>query len=153
MMKQAFEDDDKFAFNLSAFLSAARSITWYMQKQYVCRKGFSEWYSPIVKKMSGDPELTYLNEARAEDIHKETVQTGATRAITFGVDVVFGKAPPKSEQTKESEKPPTQSSTKTIRRFFPKFGNIDVIEFCENQLQKLNKIVEGCEKQFLVSES
>lgn len=150
MIKQSFREDDKFAFNLSAFLSAARSITWYLQKQYARRNGFAEWYCQKKIMMSADPGLKYLNEARVEDVKREPVKTGATRAITFGVSVIFGD-PPKSEQPKEAEKSPTQSRTKTIRRFFPKFGNMDVIEFCEKQLDKLNKIVEECEKQFLVS--
>lgn len=149
MMKQSFEDDDKFTFNFSAFVSAARSITFYLKKQYTRRKGFSEWYSPIVKKMREDPELTYLKKVRNEDIHKETVQTGATRTVSIGISVVFGEPSPKSEQAKETEKPPKQISPKTIRRFFPKFGDMCIIEFCEKQLDKLNKIVEECEKQFL----
>jgi len=152
MIKQSFEDDEKFSFNLSAFLSAARSITWYLQKQYAHSNGFTEWYLQNKIKMSADPELKYLNEIRVEDVKREPVKTGTTHAITFGVSVVFGETPSKSEQTKEDESPPIQSSTKIIRRFFPKFGKIDVIEFCENQLKKLNKIVEECEKQFRTRE-
>jgi len=151
MIKQSFEDEDKFAFNLSAFLSAARSITWYLQKQYARRDGFAEWYCQKRIMMSADPELKYLNEARVEDVKREPVKTGVTHELSRGFDVIFGEAPPRSEQVKEAEGPPIQSSTKIIRRFFPKFGNIDVIEFCENQLKKLNKIVEECEKQFRAS--
>ena len=44
MMKQMCEDDKLFAYKLSAFLSAARTITWYMQKQYKHRDGFAQWY-------------------------------------------------------------------------------------------------------------
>jgi hypothetical protein len=49
-MKQAFEDDNAFPYNLSAFLSAARSITWHMQEQYKHRDGFKEWYQNQKKK-------------------------------------------------------------------------------------------------------
>ena len=33
-MKQTFDDDGIFSYNISAFLSTPRSITFYMQKQY-----------------------------------------------------------------------------------------------------------------------
>ena len=33
-MNQSFQDDDRFLWNLSAFLSAERTITFYMQEQY-----------------------------------------------------------------------------------------------------------------------
>ena len=100
--------------------------------------------------MSADPELEYLNNVRVEDVHREPVQTGATREVTVSIDAVLVKeGAPEAEQAKEAEpKPPTQSSPKTVRRFFPKFGHVDVIEFCENQLTKLTRIVEECENRF-----
>ena len=152
-MKQFFEDDDTFAYNLSAFLSAARSITFFMQRQYRRRDGFAEWYCPYQIKMSADLELDYLNKVRVEDVHREPVLTGATREVTVSADAILvkeGTPVAEHEQAKETEhKPPTQSSPKTVRRFFPKFGQVDVIEFCENQLTKLTRIVEECENRFL----
>ena len=152
MLKQLFEDDDEFAYNLSAFLSAARSITFYMQKQYKHRDGFAEWYCRKQIEMSADEELKYLNNARVEDIHKEPVHTGATREVGCSVDVILV---PEDEQANETElEPHTQSSSKTsslktVRRFFPKFGEVDVTEFCESQLTKLTMIVEECENHFV----
>jgi len=40
IMKEEFGDDEIFGYNFSAFLSAARSITYYMQKQYKRKEGF-----------------------------------------------------------------------------------------------------------------
>ena len=151
-LKQLFEDDDKFAYNLSAFLSAARSTTLYMQKQYKHKAGFAEWYSRKQIEMSADEELNYLKDARVEDIHREPVHTGATRKVTCSADIILV---PEDEQANETElEPHTQSSSKTsgpktVRRFFPKFGEVDVTEFCESQLTKLTKIVEECENHFL----
>jgi hypothetical protein len=39
-MKQTANDWMLFKFHLSAFLSAARSITWVMQKEYAHAAGF-----------------------------------------------------------------------------------------------------------------
>jgi len=152
MMNQVhvFEDDNTFSYNLSAFLSAARSITWHMQKQYGDRQNFDEWDRQRRIEMSADPELRYLNEVRVEDVHRKPVLTGATRELSFTGDVVLvEEGTPVAEQAKEVEsKPSTQSRPKTVRRFFPKFRQVDVIEFCENQLAKLAKIVEECENRF-----
>jgi len=149
-MKQFFEDDNTFAYNLSAFLSAARSITWYMQKQYKQRDGFAEWYCPHQIKMSADSELEYLNKVRVEDVHRKPVLSGATRELTMTGDIILVKdGASVAEQAKEAEpKPPTQSRQKTVRRWFPEFRQVEVIEFCENQLTKLAKMVEECENRF-----
>lgn len=149
--KQVFKDDNTFAYNLSAFLSAARSITWYMQKQYKHRQNFDEWHRQKQIKMSADPELHYLKKARNEDVKTEAILTGATRERSITADVRLVEAgTPLTEQANEAEpKPPIQSRPKTVRRFFPKFGQVDVIKFCENQLTKLVKMVEECENRFL----
>ena len=148
-MKQTLEHDNVFYYNLSAFLSAARTITSYMQKQYKHRNGFGEWYCPKQLKMKDDPELMYLNKARVEAIHTETIETGATRIKASSMGLTVGKDTPEAEQVKEAKsKPSAQSSPKTVRRFFPEFKDMDVMEFGEKQLVKLTKIVEECEKRF-----
>jgi len=153
-MKKSFKDDDKFYWNLSAFLSAARSITEYIEKQYAHYNGFPEWYCQKKIRMFTDPELKYLKKARDTDVHTDThgkpLETGATRKIQGSMDAILvEEGTPMAEQVKEAEpKPPTQSSPKTVRRFFSKFGGVDVVPFCESQLGKLTKLVEECEKRF-----
>ncbi len=151
MMKQMFEDDNCFSYNLSAFLSAARSITFHMQRQYKCRSGFAEWHCQKQKEMSADSELRYLNHTRVESVHKETVQIGATHGLTVGLDCIIGsEVTPEKEQVEETaSEPPTQSNY-TIVRFLPylKDGDVDVIEFCEKQLAKYKELVEECEYYF-----
>ncbi|MDD5510536.1 MAG: hypothetical protein PHI12_06995 [Dehalococcoidales bacterium] len=149
MMKQTFEDDDCFSYNLSAFLSAARSITYHMQKQYKRRSGFTEWYCQKQIGMSADSELQYLNNARVENVHKETAQTGATRERTVSLDVIIGEVTPQKEQVEEAvSEPPTPSSYPTAR-FFPDLKDGAVIEFCERQLVKYEELVEECEQRLL----
>ena len=81
-MTKTFEDDRLFSYNLSAFLSAARSITFYMQRQYKRCDGFGQWYCQTQIEMSADPELEYLNKARVEAVHTEPVTTVATCVAT-----------------------------------------------------------------------
>lgn len=153
-MKRSFKDNDKFDWNLSAFLVFAQSIKEYMRKQYAHCNGFAKWYCQKKKKMSADPRLKYLQKARNTDVHADThgkpLKTGATRKIQIKVDaIVVKEGAPVAEQPKKAEpKLPTQSSPKTVRRWFPKFGRVDVVPFCESQLGKLTKLVEECEKRF-----
>ncbi len=149
-MKQKFEDDIIFSYYLSAFLSATRNITFYMQKQYKKQNGFSEWYCQQQIKMSNDAELKFLNKARAEDVHKSPVKTGATREKEFSADAILVKEGEKvKERVEEDDKKSQQKiSPKTIRRFFVNYEREDVVEFSEKQLKKLLQLVEECEKIF-----
>ena len=152
LMKQTFDDDNLFSFNLSTFLSAARSITFYMQKQYKRRDGFAEWYCPYQIKMSADPELKYLSKARIEDVHIEpvSIETEATSSIAGIINLIKeGCDESKSEYSTEVKLKPLAQNTPTIvRRCFKYFGGVDVKEFCEKQLEKLAKFVEECENNF-----
>ena len=148
-MERLFKEDDNFYWNLSAFLSAARSITYYMQKQYKHKDGFEEWYKRQQSQMKADPELKYLNEARVEAVHTETVPTGATREVSVTVDTIVveeGTEPRKLSGQAESV-PVAQNESRTIRRFFPKFKNGDVMSFCRRQLSKLSQLVDDCENR------
>lgn len=140
-MKQTLEDDNVFYYNFCAFVSAARSITLYMQKQYKTgknkkdRKDFVEWYCPKQLKMIDDPELKYLNKARAEAIHTETIETGANRKKESSIGLTVGKDTPEAEQVNEAEsKTSAQSSTTTVGRFLPK---------CKEYLFSWNDIPEN----------
>lgn len=151
MMKQTFGDDNIFAYNLSAFVSAARSITLYMQEQYTHRNGFAEWYCPKQIGMRADRELVFLTKARNEDIHTKTVRTGTTREWTSTAGAcIAGEGTPKNEQAGETEtEPPTQSGAETVgRSLVGEFEHVAVVEFCEKQLTKLTKLVQECENRF-----
>ncbi|VVB55934.1 Uncharacterised protein [uncultured archaeon] len=155
IMKNTFEDDDIFSYNLSAFLSAARSITFYMQKKYKHRDGFPAWYCLQQIKMDKELELKYLNKARSEDVHREPVKIGATREriITGKARIVPAKEPETDVEILEKNEltytPQKQISPKTVRRFFVDFKDTDVMEFCENQMLKYKILVAECEQKFL----
>ena len=155
MMNQTCEDDKLFAYNLSAFLSAARTITWYMQKQYKHRDGFAQWYCQKQIEMSADPELEYLNDARVEAVHTEPVATGTTRVatVTARAFIVKPGVPVEAQaEVQQGKSGQVDSSTdvgpRTVRRFFPEYGGVDVMEFCVEQLTKLDKVAEECRNRF-----
>ncbi len=146
--KKHYQSDEEFAFYLSAFLSAARNITFHMQKQYGKQEFFPEWYSAERTQMEADSDLQYLKNARNSDIHEEIVHTGVTRPISTGFDaIIVTKA---GEEGQEDANEAAVSQPAILRRFFKieELGNIEVIEFCSTQLEKLSDLVARCEKEF-----
>jgi hypothetical protein len=51
---------EKLQYELNAFLSAARSVTWLIQKEMVHVPGFSEWWSERQKEMAADPAMRFF---------------------------------------------------------------------------------------------
>ena len=56
--------EPEFQYNLSAFLSAARSVTIYLQKQYAGEPEFDKWYSKKQEEMRNSPLFEAMKEAR-----------------------------------------------------------------------------------------
>ena len=63
-----------FPYYLSAFLSALRSVTFYLQKQYAHDERFKGWYSQKQQEMGADPVLKNLNDRRVAVVHVEPFQ-------------------------------------------------------------------------------
>jgi hypothetical protein len=60
-----------FPYYLSAFVSALRSVTYYLQKQYAHDPRFTEWYGKKQEAMKADPALKILHEKRNTALHVE----------------------------------------------------------------------------------
>lgn len=101
-------------------------------------------------KNGGRGDLNYLNEARVEDVHQKPVHTGATRAVSCGIDAILVKegeeyfvepGPVVSEET-------VKFRNVTLNRYFVGRKDVEVIEFCLSQLLKLTAFVARCEAQY-----
>jgi hypothetical protein len=60
-----------FPYYLSAFVSALRSVTYYMQKQYAHDSRFAAWYASKQEEMRRDPVLKLLHDKRNTALHIE----------------------------------------------------------------------------------
>jgi hypothetical protein len=60
-----------FPYYLSAFVSALRSVTYYMQKQYAHEPRFTEWYARKQEEMKADVVLKMLHDKRNPALHVE----------------------------------------------------------------------------------
>jgi hypothetical protein len=72
-----------FRYYLSAFLSAARSITFMLQKELAHRDGFPGWYEPQRQRMEQDDELRFLNKLRVGVVHEGSLVPNSTAWVGF----------------------------------------------------------------------
>jgi hypothetical protein len=124
-------DVDRFGYELNAFLSAARSVTFILQKELSDVPGFQEWWSKQRDLLVRDPAARFFLELR-NDSQKEG------RISTVGVAL-----PKKGKR----------------RRWLRKFAgtadpvptellNRDVVECCREHLAKLARVVLVCAETF-----
>ena len=155
------QNRDILLFNLGAFFSAARSITYYMQIQYSEKDQFWEWYCPLQRRIKDDREMRFLKDLRVNFIHfrppivttKKIAPLGAEIRMTYHRDDPrYGTPFPESAPI--TSVPPKVRATNVIFKAGETIGkkslpdDTEVILFCSTQLDKLEQLVKKCEKQF-----
>lgn len=150
----------------SAFITAMRSITLYLQTDYRHTPGFGEWYASKQKDMATDLELRYLNKARVENVHIATVPLGMENQLTYSMAVSIvspEEAKRRMNALKETPDKPIEEKScsslpdiKTIKLFVPAQAvfegklvsmenDVDLVLFCVNNYNKLKKMVDEWE--------
>jgi hypothetical protein len=158
-MKEKKSDRDAFKYNLSAFLSAARSVTFVMQNEFDKVPGFKEWYTEKQAKMQSD-ESKLLNDKRVMTIHIQLVQPHAHVMVTVeerisisdSVSVTIIRADSTIERGESEPMPPpapTKTNTTTEWKwYFDELPNKDVVTVCEEHIVKLETLVAEYESRF-----
>jgi hypothetical protein len=160
-MTTSVEDSMAFRFNLSAFLSAARSVLQYALEETKSKTGGQAWYNA---QMVSNPVLRFFKDKRDVNIHERPVDTPATINVTvtdvigfsdavlireFGADGILvterglGAATPAVVTC-----PPPSVS----RRYnFPDWtGQEDVLQLCRDYVMAVESVVsDGRSKGFL----
>src|SRR5438477_12783348 len=72
-MRSFLQDPEVFRYNLSAFLSAARSVVQYALKEARTKPGGQRWYDGFVEH---DKLIRFFASRRDANIHDELVQIG-----------------------------------------------------------------------------
>ena len=57
-------NQDEYLFNLASFISSAREVTWYLQKEFRSHPEFDDWYNKKQKEMSEDGLLKFFLNKR-----------------------------------------------------------------------------------------
>jgi hypothetical protein len=72
-----------FPYYLSAFVSALRSVTYYLQKQYANDPRFKEWYARKQEGMKADAVLRLLHDKRNTALHTEPFDLFLNQSFKF----------------------------------------------------------------------
>ena len=164
-MNSLINDRAAFNFNLSAFLSAARSALQYAHKEAKDKTGGQAWYDAQVAAF---PLVRFLKDKRNISIHTEPVEPQATISASFTETIqlseslsvsiqradgtveeerILGSSPPSPVQPTETE------STVTYQYFFTDWtGTEDVLDLCQTYITDVQSIVtDGVANGFVTS--
>lgn len=169
MMKENDENRQRFKYNLSAFVSAARSVTFVLQKERPKNPESDEWYVKKQKWMKEDVRkvlFEFFVEKRNYVLKEGLINPQAEISITVDVPIVVSVSfeavirdaegnlkdyeysePP--AKPKPAFKPNRKEETK-YKWFFKDWQHTDedVITLCERHLKELKIIVEEAESKF-----
>jgi len=121
-----------FSYYLSAFLSAARSITFALNYEVGKDHEFKIWYSKKQDLTKNDAIFSFFNSLRAETIHQEG-KIKFRRKISLGVIEADVKQPDRQIEMYFDDKQWTER---------------DGIEMCNEYFNKLSALVDSAEKLF-----
>jgi len=165
MMKENIEDRQKFRYNLSAFVSAARSVTFVLQKEFSKNPKFDTWYCEKQMQMRRDKLFKFFKDKRDYVIHKKgTIDTRAEISATIDLpmtapvsfEAIVIKADGTIENEKHSEPPaklkfvPKSNDTEETKWFFKDWSepDEDAIALCARYIKELKTIVKEAESKF-----
>jgi hypothetical protein len=161
-------DREVFKFNLSAFLSAARSVTFYAQKEFKRAPGFEEWYATKQDEMGADPAMRFFLDSRNKVLKQKHIPTGAQINVT--VTDTLNIAPNVSAELirrdgikealdlvdeQEASRPSAPKKSGTTVEWVWHFEDLpdgvdkkEVVTLCAEHVAKLRVFVEQCETKF-----
>jgi hypothetical protein len=163
-MVEEQKDRDHFMYELSAFLSAGRTVLQYARDEAKTKADGQKWYDSLV---SHSPVLKFFKEKRDVNIHIEPVNTQAEHRLAMGgsifpsgllsmvafdkdgnvIDQRRSEEPEKSHQ-EEVKDSPTVYELKY--RFDDWTGNEDVLTLCQTYIQELEILIkDGVSKGFI----
>jgi hypothetical protein len=160
-MVESEADRMPFKYNLSAFLTAFRSVTFFMQKEYSKIDGFIEWYLDKQKKLESDEKMQLLNKKRVMTIHKVPVGLHAQINVSIhesvfatdevSVEIIHADGTIEKEDPKTIERiePPTEiAMPDKWLWFFDDYPNSDVVSICNECTDNLSNIISECNSTF-----
>jgi hypothetical protein len=164
MKKTFIRNPFEFQWNLSAFISAARSITWIMQKEYSKVPGFADWYEDKQKRELSDELFKKFNSLRVLTVKKKPISPTYRQTIRFGNGL---KIPPGgklwiksngvnaivrlekgdgSEDVMAKNIKALQDSEVKLHCYVKEFPDYNLFDICEQYLNSLEKLVLECEQ-------
>ncbi len=152
-----------FKYNLSAFLSSARSVLQYALEETKSKSKGQKWYD---NRILTNPVLKFLKDKRDNNIHIEPIQPRADQKLQVTDNMHISDSSSittldKDGNIKEQDssgkpeepmpkKPKTSPVTEVKYKFNDWSGSEDVLELCRSYVQELeNAIEDGVNKGFI----
>lgn len=154
-------DRNAFIYDLSAFLSSARSVLQYALKEARTKDGGQQWYE---NQIATSKVLSFFKDKRDINVHSEPVKAHKLGIIEFkdtlhlsatvSIKVFDPQGNLTSEYNEEPQPVPKQPNTapKITERFiFPDWsGDEDILDLCQFYVDELRRVVgDGLYKGFL----
>jgi len=147
-----------FPYYLSGFLSAFRSVTYYMQKQYAHDARFKSWYPQKQAEMAADPVLKMLHAHRSGIVHREPIDLFFYRDFEFParfgncietkhLEVSYDQTSAGEAKTRikvDADGVEEEVATRISWRFTEE-DKVDVAQHCYLALQKVDSILRDLE--------
>jgi hypothetical protein len=158
----AVDDPTSFRFELSAFLSAARSVLQYACKEAKTKAGGHAWFA---NHASNSPVLKFFKDKRDINIHAQpivpaaTINVAASDVIQFSEGVLLHVFDSEgnliSQRASGSGAPPPIPSPlpSTLRVYhFPDWtGQEDVLQLCHDYVTALETVVNDGRSQGFIT--
>lgn len=151
-MRAVTDEPESFHFELSAFLSSARSILQYGNEEAKTKSGGQAWYD---RQVSGNNILKHFKDKRDINIHTEPVKANRQVSVTLtehmhiseSLRIEIQREDGSVEVREHIEPSPVpeskpDDSTITIKYVFSDWsGTEDVIELCEKYINALEAFI------------
>lgn len=147
---------NELPYNFSAFLSAMRSITLYLQKQFSRDERFAGWYAAKQQAMKDDLWLRMLKDMRDEALHARPIELLISAGPILpeeGVETnhfeMSFDTDPKGNiriRTKYSKDAVEQDSGVISDWDFVQFDEANVFQVCDAGLRKIRGILDEWHK-------
>jgi len=151
-LHELVNERDQFNYNLSAFLSAARSPLQYAHKEVSAKVGGIAWYN---SQVAASPVVKFFKDKRDISIHASPVKPSATIAVSvtdrlfisdsFSVTIYRKDGTietTSSEPTPQPQAPVEVASSVEYKYFFQDWsGTEDVLALCEIYVNAVQSIV------------
>lgn len=155
-MRRSMENRKVFIFNLDAFLSTSRSVTFVLQKEFRREPKFRKWYGQKQEEMKKDELMNFFTGMRDFSIHERSPETqvvtsvfiNATLSISAipsirvthanGTEETFEPKPPVVER----KQPITKANSKVLHTyFFVGRTDNDIVTLCSQYCDKLSRLL------------
>lgn len=151
-----------FNFNLSAFLSATRSVLQYALKEASSRANGKSWYYSAIQNR---PVVRFFKDKRDINIHGEPIKPSAEKHVNMNLTISLSNTvsvtiKDENGNISDNEIAPRPESTRKITtdkptvnyiyRFQDWSGTEDVVDLSLQYIKELNEIVsDGVSKGFV----